>query len=107
MVGAAVLTTDGEIINGCNVENAAYGSTMCAERAAIFSAVAKGHRAFQAVVVVTIDGKGTPCGSCRQVINEFSPDVVILTADPEGNVSFPGLLSGLLPNAFGPQNLPS
>src|SRR5262245_17989238 len=73
-VGAAVLTADGTVVTGCNVENASYGLTVCAERTAVFSAVAAGHRTIVGVAVtaprvVTI----TPCGACRQVLNEFKP----------------------------------
>lgn len=93
-VGSAVLTDQDEIFTGCNVENASYGLCICAERNAIFQAVAHGQRntenkiALQAVAVVTQD-IGSPCGACRQVIQEFMPkngDVVILLADTQGNV---------------------
>ena len=77
-VGAAVLTADGEIVAGCNVENASYGLTMCAERSAIFQAVAQGHRDLKAVVIVTPTRSPTPpCGACRQVINEFGPNAEV------------------------------
>src|SRR4051794_37115307 len=77
-VGAAVLTESGKIFVGCNVENASYGLTMCAERNAIFQAIAQGHRDLKAVVVVTPTETPTPpCGACRQVINEFNPDAEI------------------------------
>ena len=104
-VGSAILTESGEIISGCNVENAAYGSTICAERNAVGAAVAKGQRVFQTVVVATQDGQGYPCGACRQFLNEFSPDMRVLTVDPKGNVINRTTLSTLLPHAFGPQNL--
>lgn len=74
-VGAAVLCKDGSIFTGCNIENASYGATMCAERTALFTAVANGHRAFEAIAIV--GGKGNepdlphPCGICRQVLSEF------------------------------------
>src|SRR5438270_12284084 len=73
-VGSAVLTSGGEIFAGCNVENASYGLTMCAERNAIFQAVAKGHRVITAAVIVTPKREVTPCGACRQVMNEFGPE---------------------------------
>jgi cytidine deaminase len=77
-VGAAVLTAGGEIFAGCNVENASYGLTMCAERNAIFQAVAKGRQKIKAVVVVTPTKTLTsPCGACRQVINEFGPNAEV------------------------------
>src|SRR3954471_20685817 len=74
-VGAAVLTEDGAVFSGCNIENASYGLTICAERTAVFHAAAKGHRAIVAVAVYTPTTFPTaPCGACRQVINEFGPD---------------------------------
>jgi cytidine deaminase len=105
-VGAAVLSEDGEIFGGCNVENASYGLTMCAERNAIFQAVAQGLRKLKAVVVVTPTGKGTPpCGACRQVIYEFceeaDADIFIFSGNDVGTFK----LSALLPEAFGPKNL--
>jgi cytidine deaminase len=104
-VGAAVLTADDKIFAGCNVENASYGLTMCAERNAIFQAIAKGHRDLKAVVVVTPTEQATPpCGACRQVINEFNPEADIFIFGPD-NVGQQFKLSGLLPHAFGPQNL--
>jgi cytidine deaminase len=72
-VGAAVLTDDQRIVSGCNVENASYGLSICAERAAVFNAIASGARKVVAVAVCTADG-GTPCGACRQVLLEFTPD---------------------------------
>jgi cytidine deaminase len=104
-VGAAVLTGAGEVFVGCNVENASYGLTMCAERNALFQAVAQGHRDLKAVVVVTPTQKPTtPCGACRQAINEFNPDAEIFCF-AEDNVVEQFKLSELLPHAFGPRNL--
>ena len=99
-VGAALLTESGEIVTGCNVENATFGATCCAERTAVFSAVAAGHRRFRAVAVVTKgDTPGTPCGICRQVLAEFGNDLEVLCFTPEGaEQSY--LLSELLPHAF-------
>jgi cytidine deaminase len=106
-VGAAVLTDSGEIFPGCNVENASYGLTICAERNAIFQAVARSKPTLviQAVVVFTPTALPTaPCGACRQVINEFGPDAYVLSVcDGEGVIEV--RLSELLPRAFGPQNL--
>ena len=106
-VGAAVLTDDGTVVTGCNVENASYGLTCCAERVAAFAAAAAGHRAFRAVAVAAPKALGTtPCGACRQVLNEFVPpdgDVVVLlegTAGPEATT-----LATLLPRSFGPTDL--
>ncbi len=85
-VGAALLTDDGEIFLGCNVENASYGLTICAERNAIASAVAKGKKNFSAILVLTRDeNPGTPCGACRQVMGEFfNPDAPVFLANTEG-----------------------
>ncbi len=80
-VGASLLTADGSFFDGTNVENASYGLTNCAERTAIFSAVAAGHQEFVAVAVATA-GRHGPCGACRQVLIEFSRDLIILLVDP-------------------------
>src|ERR1043165_3695794 len=110
-VGAAVLCENGEIFGGCNVENASYGLTMCAERNAIFQAVAKGELSkdvkLKAVVIVTPKEKLTaPCGACRQVIYEFceeaDADIFIFGAN---NKSGSFKLSALLPEAFGPKDV--
>lgn len=103
-VGAVLLTGDGEMIQGANVENASYGLTICAERAAVFAAVSQGKQHFQAIVVSTRDG-GTPCGACRQVLNEFNPHLKVITVDHQGAVVHNTTLDQLLPSAFGPQNL--
>lgn len=104
-VGAAILTSSGKIFSGCNVENASYGLCNCAERTAIFSAVAAGEREIHAVVVYTPTKEATaPCGACRQVINEFGPDAVVISiCDASPRNEDP--LSALLPGAFGPKNL--
>ena len=81
-VGAALETDTGEIITGCNVENASYGLTMCAERVAIFKALSEGHRAFTRIVVVADTQEPTPpCGACRQIIWEFCGDVEVVLAN--------------------------
>ena len=101
-VGAALLTPDGTIIGGCNVENATFGATCCAERTAVFSAVAAGHRAFRAIAVVTKGPEaGTPCGICRQVLAEFSADgaLEVLCFTPDG-AEARYTLAELLPHAF-------
>ena len=104
-VGASVLTNTGEIIAGCNVENASYGLTICAERNAVFRMVADGHQKIKAVVVYTPTPEPTaPCGACRQVINEFGPDArIVCVCDGEGRIE--RTLGELLPDAFGPANL--
>jgi cytidine deaminase len=106
-VGASVLMADGSIFAGCNVENASYGLTICAERNAVFQAVARlGDRpVIRAVVVYTPTPEPTaPCGACRQVINEFGPDAEVrCICDGPHELRF--RLDQLLPAAFGPGNL--
>ncbi len=102
-VGAALLTTDGKIYKGCNVENAAYSPGSCAERTAIFKAVSEGDLDFKAIAIVTPDG-GTPCGVCRQVIREFAPNLTIIVGNLAGHYRV-FALSDLLPHSFGPDNL--
>lgn len=103
-VGAALLAESGKVYLGVNVENAAYPVGMCAERTALFTAVAQGERAFQAIAVVTEDG-GTPCGSCRQALSEFGLDTIVWIADAQGRLSGETTVGELLPKAFGPVNL--
>lgn len=106
-VGAAVLTDDGAIIGGANIENASYGLTVCGERVALFTAAASGHRVVRAVAVSAPKLPGTtPCGACRQVMNEFKPahgDLIVVLDGSDGprQVS----LASLLPEAFGPRDL--
>ncbi len=101
-VGAALLTEDGEIVTGCNVENASYGLTNCAERTAIFKAVSDGVRKFTsiAIVVDTTEGVGAPCGACRQVLNEFNADMRVIMANTAGDYKISSV-SELLPDSFG------
>jgi len=104
-VGAAVVTVDGSIYTGCNIENASYGLTCCAERTAIFKAVSDGHRQIvQVAVVADTDEPVSPCGACRQVIMEFGPDVRIVLANLQGNQQVTSAKE-LLPGAFGPHDL--
>ena len=100
-VGAVLLAVDGDLFDGVNIENVAYGASLCAERAAVAGAVSAGTRDFTALAVVADDGSDiSPCGSCRQVLMEFSPDMVLVTRGPEGvRVE---RLSELLPRAFRP-----
>ncbi len=103
-VGAALESTDGTIFLGCNVENASYGLTICAERAAVCAAISAGARAFRrAVVASEVDPPAAPCGACRQVLAEFGLDLPIDGVGRTQAVRW--RLSELLPNAFGPEQL--
>lgn len=106
-VGAALLTADGDTWTGCNIENASYGLTVCAERVAIFTAVAAGARTIAAIAVVAENvDTVTPCGACRQVLNEFAAadDDLIVVLERDGQPE-QTTLSALLPRAFGPRQL--
>lgn len=99
-VGAALLTADGQIIYGCNVENASYGLTMCAERSAIGAAVGLGLQDFRAVAIVASGAAPcTPCGACRQVLAEFNPEMRVLLEHADGSI-WDLSLSELLPHQF-------
>lgn len=102
-VGAALLAASGRIYTGCNVENAVYPLCMCAERSAVFHAVCAGEQDFVALAVVTQNG-GAPCGSCRQVLREFGPDIVVLIADSAGTYR-ETTVDDLLPGSFGREDL--
>lgn len=105
-VGAALLCKDGTVFTGCNVENAAFGSTICAERTALLKAVSEGHR--EDWVAIAIAGRGGdycwPCGSCRQMLYEFAPDLRVLAARGDGDYQAVSLAE-LLPHGFGPKSL--
>jgi cytidine deaminase len=103
-VGAVLRTRSGRVFTGCNVENAAYPASMCAERTAIFKAISEGERDFDVIAVVTPNG-GTPCGSCRQVMAEFGLDTLVLVADADGRLVQETTVAGLLPGAFTPKDL--
>ena len=106
-VGAAILTSTGKIYAGCNVENASYGLTNCAERTAIFSAIAAGEKKLRlrcVVVYTPTDTATSPCGACRQVINEFGPTARVISFC-NGPSCIDTTLDTLLPGAFGPANL--
>lgn len=104
-VGAALLGSDGSISEGCNVENASYPAGICGERAAIGTAVARGTRTFEALVIVTeADHCTPPCGICRQVLQEFAPELPILSISRNGEETR-WTLSQLLPFAFNPSSL--
>ena len=106
-VGAALLTADGQIYQGCNIENAGFTSTICAERTAFFKAVYDGHRAFRAIAVIaTGEEMGFPCGVCRQVMAEFCDrDFIIVTANRDRTKVDVSSFETLLPHAFGPKDL--
>ena len=101
-VGAALRASDGRIFQGCNIENASFGLTNCAERTALFKAVSEGSTAFDAIAIAA-KTKAWPCGACRQVLNEFAPDIRILVTW-EDQVE-EKRLSELLPEGFGPQSM--
>ena len=105
-VGAALLCKDGTVFTGCNVENAAYGSTICAERTALVKAVSEGHAG--GWVTLAIAGSGEdfcwPCGACRQMLYEFAPKLRVLAVNRRGQFR-QATLSELLPMGFGPESL--
>jgi cytidine deaminase len=104
-VGAALLAADGSIVEGCNVENAAYPAGMCAERVAVGAAVARGLRDFQALALATEAETPTPpCGICRQVLMEFAPNLSVLSVTRKG-AEARWTMSELLPDAFTPTSL--
>lgn len=103
-VGAALEGEDGRVFVGCNVENASYGLTVCAERAAVCAAVAAGVRRLRRAVVVTdADPPAAPCGACRQVLSEFGPELQVLAVGPRGTASW--TMAELLPAPFGKDRL--
>ncbi|MEB3221592.1 MAG: cytidine deaminase [Candidatus Sericytochromatia bacterium] len=105
-VGAALLTEEGEVFSGCNVENVSFGLTNCAERTAVYSAIAAGRRRFRSIAIVqgAASGRGTieepcwPCGACRQVLAEFNPDLEVVFAGADGARTMS--LRELLPHSF-------
>lgn len=103
-VGAAIRSDDGKIYHGFNIENASYGLSVCAERTALFKGITDLKQAFTAIAVVT-QNAGFPCGSCRQVLNEFSPQIRVLVSNREKSQIQITTLSDLLPESFGPQQL--
>jgi cytidine deaminase len=103
-VGAALLAESGQVYTGCNVENAVYPLTICAERTAVVKAVSEGERSFVAIAVVSENG-GSPCGSCRQVLREFDEKTVVLIADTTGDYRETSV-EDLLPDSFSAKDLP-
>ena len=102
-VGAALLTKSGRVFTGCNVENAVYPLTTCAERVAVVKAVSEGEQEFEALAVSTENG-GTPCGSCRQTLREFGEDITVLIADTTGAFR-ETTVAELLPGSFSGEDL--
>ena len=104
-VGAALLSKDGQVFKGCNIENAAYGPTNCAERTAMFKAISEGVREFEKIAVVASSGDyASPCGICRQVLFEFMPDgKVILDSDEKGMITY--TVRELLPLGFSNEDI--
>ncbi len=99
-VGAALLVADGRIFTGCNIENASYGLAMCAERVALFKAVSEGIRGFSRIALVAdTESPISPCGACRQVLWEFAPDLMVVSANLKGQVRVQPLRE-LLPEPF-------
>ena len=104
-VGAAILTDDGQVFSGANVESATYGLTTCAEQVAILKAVSEGHQRFQRIAVCTDkDPPATPCGLCRQMLAEFVEDIGIILVNPAGKREYTRL-SDIFPHAFRPRDL--
>ncbi len=104
-VGAALLAGDGSVTEGCNVENAAYPATLCAERTAVAAAVARGVREFAAIMIATeADDPTPPCGTCRQVLVEFAPHLIVMSVTRAGREAR-WLMSDLLPHAFTPTSM--
>ncbi len=98
-VGAALLTEEGKVFQGCNIENASYGATNCAERTAIYKAVSEGYRSFVKIAVIAKDGSTAyPCGICLQVMQEFMPDGVVVLEQDDEIISYQ--LKELLPKGF-------
>jgi cytidine deaminase len=103
-VGAALRTRSGRLFTGVNVENAAYPTTMCAERVAIYKAVSEGELEFEAIAVATSNG-GSPCGSCRQVLAEFGLETLVIIGNETGQILSTASVAELLPGAFTPKEL--
>ena len=100
-VGAALLTRDGQVIRGANVESVSYGLTCCAERIALFKALTEGHKDFTAVAIVAPSAKTAPCGACRQLLAEYAPDARVFVADSRRPSKFREFtVDQLLPEAF-------
>ena len=104
-VGAALLCADGRVFQGCNIENASFGLTNCAERTAMFKAISEGAMEFTTIAIAAEGSAPWPCGACRQVLNEFAPDIRVMVTWADGKVD-EAPLKALLPHGFGPKDLP-
>jgi len=105
-VGAALECEDGTVYTGCNVENAAYGSSICAERTALLKAVSEGQQHFRRIAIAgSGDALCWPCGACRQMLCEFAPNLEVLVAGKQAEPYAKTTLSALLPHSFGPTQL--
>lgn len=103
-VGALLIASNGQRFTGCNVENASYPVSICAERTALVKAISEGVRAFDLIVVATPTG-GSPCGICRQMLYEFSPNMRVICVNFEGKITIDKTLGQLLPHGFRPNDL--
>jgi len=104
-VGATILTKNGKVYSGCNIENSSYGASICAERVALFKAVSEGEKEFLAIAIATDTKKPVmPCGICRQVLSEFAPNLKIYAINIDGKVK-EALLDQILPDAFTKEDL--
>lgn len=104
-VGAALLCENGRVFQGCNIENASFGLTNCAERTAVFKAISEGETSYSTIAIAAEGSAPWPCGACRQVLNEFAPEIRVLVTWGEGQVE-EAPLRALLPHGFGPKDLP-
>ena len=104
-VGAAILTSEGRIFSGCNIENASFGLTICAERVAVFKAISEGFKKFEAIAIIADTLRPCyPCGACRQVILEFGEDITLIMANLKGDIKI-NKIKELLPEAFNKNDL--
>lgn len=100
-VSAVLVTKDGQLVTGINIESSSYGLTICAERVALFKALSEGHREFERIYIMTDSEKPCPpCGACRQVLFDFAPDLVVIMYSNDGQKRTQSLLEDLIPHAF-------
>lgn len=104
-VGAAILTSEGRIFSGCNIENASFGLTICAERVAVFKAISEGFKKFEAIAIIADTLRPCySCGACRQVLLEFGEDITLVMANLKGDIKI-NKIKELLPEAFNKNDL--